>query len=273
MKTNFDGVSENNELKENSEAKETEAEKSLDASDKIDESKFDETESTDGEKGLDGDVDYLDVDSAEHDWHVDDLTIDDMENIDDKIEDKPWQEIPLPDFVYKAKLEVHRLQSVKLSKQEHALGDGTYKGTPLQNSSAGHWSGSRGNSTFVLNPGYVPQNSRMNPEHKSYRDLGVSEITYKKGEPNFKEVAQDSEKIDMSTDRVENFRQADQQLADKRGWTIKEAKEYREVNHLTWHERQDMKTIDLVPSAINGSLAHAGGVSFIKRDLERSEND
>ncbi|WP_407887824.1 HNH endonuclease [Levilactobacillus sp. N40-8-2] len=268
MKTNFDGVNENNELKEVPETKKAETEKNLDVSEKLDESKFDETESADVEEGLLEGDDYLDVEGSEYDWDVDDLTIDDLENIEDEVKDKPWQEIPLPNFVYKAKLEVQRLQSVKFLKQEQQLGDGTYKGTPSQNSSAGHWSGSRGDSTFVLNPEYIPQNTKMNPEHKSYQELGVSEIKYKKGEPIFKEVAKDSEKIEMSMDRSDNFRQADQLLADKWGWTIQEVKEYREDNHLTWHERQDMKTIDLVPSAINGSLSHAGGVAFIKRDNE-----
>lgn len=274
MKSNFESIREDDESKEVIESSKKEAPETLNANEKLDESEFTEGEISD-EKEVSSleEPDHLDIDDADLNWNADDLTIDDMENIDDTVENKPWQEVPLPDFVYKVKMRLENYQSTRISRQEQRLDDGTYKGTPAQDSSAGYWSGSRGNSIFVFNPDYIPQNSKMNPEQKTYRDLDVSKIEYKKGEPIFKDVAKDTEKINMSEDRSDNFRQADQLLAEKRGWTIQEAKQYREDNHLTWHERQDMRTIDLIPSAINGSLAHQGGVAFIKHDLERTEKD
>lgn len=274
MKPSFEGIRENDESKEVMESSKKETSEVFDTKEKLDESEFTEGEISDEKEtpSLEK-ANYLDIDDADLNWSADELTIDDMENIDDTVENKPWQEVPLPDFVYKVKMKFENYRSTRISRQEQRLDDGTYKGTPAQNSSAGHWSGSRGNSTFVLNPDYIPQNSKMNPERKTYRDLDVSKIEYKKGEPIFKDVARDTEKINMTENRIENFRQADQLLAEKRGWTIQEAKQYREDNHLTWHERQDMRTIDLVPSAINGSLAHQGGVAYIKRDLNRVDED
>lgn len=265
MKINLDGINENKETREVPEAKVGKSFVKLDGMEqKLDESKLEHLVT------LEKDDFKLDPDDME--WQDDGLTIDDLENIDNNVEKHPWVEI-VPDFVYKAKVNIDRMQSARLSRQEARLDDGSYKNTPLGDFKGGYWTGIRGNSVYKTNPNYVPQNSKMNPEGKSYGEMGISEVKYVKGEPNFEPFAEDTEKIDMTEDRSENFRQADELLAKKRGCSIAEAKEYRETNHLTWHERQDMKHIDLVPSVVNGSFVHSGGVSFIKKDLDRESND
>lgn len=77
---------------------------------------------------------------------------------------------------------------------------------------------------------------------------------------------------DFSTDRNSNFTQADEQLAEKwteegkdgKEWSPQDIKEYRKENNLSWHERSDMKTIDLVPQEVHGNVPHSGGISAVK---------
>ena len=269
MNINLEGINKNEETREVSETKKSELLGKVDGMDrKLDESSFEHLEKA-KDAGLETpEEDKLKLDPADMDWKDDELTIDDLENIDSSVEERPWLEI-VPNFVYKAKVNIERMQSARLSRQEARLDDGSYKNTPLGDFKGGYWTGTRGNSIYKTNPNYIPQNSKMNPEKISYGKMGISEVKYVKGEPDFEPFAEDTEKINMTDNRPENFQQADELLAKKRGCTVQEIKEYRESNHLTWHERQDMKRIDLVPSVVNGSFVHSGGVSFVKRDIER----
>jgi len=67
-----------------------------------------------------------------------------------------------------------------------------------------------------------------------------------------------------------NYSQADAALAEKisreTGKTVTqgEVKIYREENGLTWHEVEDAKTMQLIPTEINDSCPHRGGVSEAK---------
>lgn len=78
--------------------------------------------------------------------------------------------------------------------------------------------------------------------------------------------------------RAYNFVQADSKLADQLnnspelarqfgmesgGITAKDIEKYRERNKFTWHELNDVKTIQLVPTIINGKFGHLGGVGEI----------
>jgi NAD+--asparagine ADP-ribosyltransferase len=78
--------------------------------------------------------------------------------------------------------------------------------------------------------------------------------------------------------RLNNFAQADEKLANqlnespelvhkfgvKSGKiTAKDIQIYRDKNELTWHEVNDCKTIQLVPSKINSTFGHLGGVGEI----------
>jgi NAD+--asparagine ADP-ribosyltransferase len=45
--------------------------------------------------------------------------------------------------------------------------------------------------------------------------------------------------------------------------TIKEVENYRKINKLTWHELNDGKIMQLVPTEINKRFGHLGGVGEI----------
>lgn len=78
--------------------------------------------------------------------------------------------------------------------------------------------------------------------------------------------------------RAYNFVQADQKLADQLnnspelarqfgmepgGITARDIEKYRDKNKLTWHELNDVTTIQLVPTKINSTFGHLGGVGEI----------
>lgn len=46
--------------------------------------------------------------------------------------------------------------------------------------------------------------------------------------------------------------------------------DYREEYKLTWHELNDVKTMQLVPSEINGKFGHLGGVGEINAGAFKS---
>ncbi|MDE6978879.1 MAG: HNH endonuclease, partial [Helicobacter sp.] len=50
-------------------------------------------------------------------------------------------------------------------------------------------------------------------------------------------------------------------------WSAQDVREYRKENNLTWHERSDMKTLDLVPQEIHGNVPHSGGISACKNKI------
>ncbi|MDO7487315.1 HNH endonuclease [Peribacillus frigoritolerans] len=78
--------------------------------------------------------------------------------------------------------------------------------------------------------------------------------------------------------RRANFIQSDQKLADQLNnspelasqfgmesgkISARDIKKYRENNKLTWHELNDVKTMQLVPTKINSEFGHLGGVGEI----------
>jgi rhs protein len=73
---------------------------------------------------------------------------------------------------------------------------------------------------------------------------------------------------DMGIDRNANFRQADELLARELEKTRREIVKFRKENKLTWHELNDMTSMQLVPSIINSKFGHLGGVSEVKKLLE-----
>lgn len=144
-------------------------------------------------------------------------------------------------------------------------------------SSNGSWEGEKGDSTWKPDPDRIPPKS--NPEGKSWGELedkyGMDGVKFKDGEPDFSEIAEATVEIDDFTgNRVENFAQADSKLAEKwnvegrdgrTDWTARDVAAYRKENNLTWHERRDMKTMDLVPSEVHNNIPHAGGISAWKQ--------
>jgi len=136
------------------------------------------------------------------------------------------------------------------------------KQTPVNN---GHWEGERGESKFYSD----------NEEANSYlREAGTDGIEYENCIPDFSEVSKGDVKIDsMSDDRGKNFRQADQKLADEKGCSPREVAEWREQNGYTWHECNDKETCQKIPSSVNKTFGHLGGVSECKKSSEESEFD
>ena len=145
------------------------------------------------------------------------------------------------------------------------------------NGSKGEWEGTRGNSM------YTPNDVSLRQTLGKYGQRGIE---YSNGEPNFRPVSQAVVNIsNMNSDRKRNFSQADKALATmlkdnpsdslyqdivNQGYDIskKGVKAYREANDLTWHEENNLKSMDLMPSDINGRLGHLGGISEKKYQNE-----
>jgi hypothetical protein len=91
-------------------------------------------------------------------------------------------------------------------------------------------------------------------------------VSYRTGKPNFSAFAEgEVTTTRMTSSRRENFAIADELLAKQRGVPTKEVTAYRIKNELTWHELNDVKTMQLVPSEINSFFGHLGGVGEAKR--------
>lgn len=148
----------------------------------------------------------------------------------------------------------------------------SYKGLPVND---GEWVGVPGDSTWKPDPEYIPKTS--NEEGKTWRELldeyGIEGIEFVDGEPDFTPISEATVEIEDFTDkRSANFTQADEALSkqwtdegkDGREWTAEDVKNYRKENNLTWHERSDMKTLDLVPQEIHGNISHHGGIAKVK---------
>jgi len=139
----------------------------------------------------------------------------------------------------------------------------------------GEWSGEIGNSTWNPNRDEIPKRPQGNEE--TWGEIldkhDIEGIEFKDGKPDFSTVSEGTVEIDdFSTHRNSNFTQADEQLAEKwtsegkngQTWSPQDIKEYRKENNLSWHERSDMQTIDLVPQEVHGNIPHSGGISAAK---------
>lgn len=147
--------------------------------------------------------------------------------------------------------------------------------TPKENSDRGNWTGERGESTFI------PSDEEIAAILKKY---GLDGIRYENGMPDFSKCSECTVEIDNMTEKRYgedgNFAQCDEKCAEqwnkegrdgKTDWTARDVKEWREKNGYSWHERNDMKTCDLVPTKINDYFGHLGGVSECrKRDAAQN---
>lgn len=149
------------------------------------------------------------------------------------------------------------------------------KQTPREDSERGDWSGKRGESEFTPNDEEIKE---------SLDRYDKESIEYKDGIPDFSEVAESTVEIEnMTENRADNFRQCDEKCAEqwnregrdgRTDWTARDVKEWRQENGYSWHERNDMKTCDLIPTEINDYFGHLGGVSECKkRDIENGGSD
>ncbi len=129
------------------------------------------------------------------------------------------------------------------------------KTTPVNR---GEWSSERAESLFI---------SDKTGEIKKYLDeAGVDGVEYKNGMPDFSPFSKGKIKLEnMTNDRKSNFSTADEELAKKwstpdQKWTAEDIADWREDNKYTWHELNDLETIQLVPSKINSVFKHLGGI-------------
>ncbi|OEZ63501.1 DUF4214 domain-containing protein [Duganella sp. HH105] len=122
--------------------------------------------------------------------------------------------------------------------------------TPISN---GYWSAGRGESIFTsTHPDVVPI-------------LGEQGISYTNAYPNFGPVSAGQVEIpNMTINRTTNFAQADAAFAKQSGMTPSQVKEWRYQNSYTWHEVEDIKTMQLVPTDVNAKFGHVGGIGELK---------
>lgn len=141
----------------------------------------------------------------------------------------------------------------------------------------GHWEGERGNSKWVPDADYIPAEvkgrTRSNPDGLTTGQLlekyGIDDgVIYTDGEPNFSEVSKGTVEIEsFSTERSDNFDQADTELAAAKGCTPGEVAQWRKENNYTWHECKDMRTMQKVPNEIHANFPHSGGISEAKKGV------
>lgn len=139
----------------------------------------------------------------------------------------------------------------------------------------GKWLGEKGNSIWSPDLDFIPKKPPGNKLSfgeilEKYDQKGIK---FKKGEVDFSPFSEGTVKIkDFSLERALNFTQADELLAKKwtqvnkggRSWSPQDIFEYRKEHNLSWHERKDMKTLDLVSQEIHGNVPHSGGISKLK---------
>lgn len=123
----------------------------------------------------------------------------------------------------------------------------------------GRWIGGRGNSTFISNDPRVAE---------FFEGREMQGIEYQSGMPDFSPFARGEVEIeDMGTQRYDNFQQADRRLAEQQIQsggelqTEEEVAAWRKENGFTWHELNDARHMQMVPSKINAPVfKHLGGV-------------
>ncbi len=145
------------------------------------------------------------------------------------------------------------------------------KGCPIEGN-GGNWEGERGNSTWHPDRDSIPKNPVTNPDGLTWNTIldkyGIDGICFKDGEPDFSTVSKGTVEIGHFTDnrygKGGNFEQACEKLAEAKGCTAEEVKTWMKDNKYTWHERNDCKTMDKVPSEVHGNIRHSGGISEVK---------
>lgn len=130
----------------------------------------------------------------------------------------------------------------------------------------GEWIGERGDSKFI--PNSVEAKEALNK-------YGLDGIEYKNSMPDFSRCAESKVKIDMLNplSRYFNFQEYDISCAElwskngyngKYDWTARDVKNWRDTNKYTWHECNDRKTAQLIPTEIHSACRHLGGISEMK---------
>ena len=160
-------------------------------------------------------------------------------------------------------------KSYDLDKKLDKDSQGDMRNCPIDGNN-GHWDGERGNSTWIPDDNYVPEKS--NPDGLTWREIkdkyGIEGIPFKDGEPDFSETTKGKVEIEGYSDsRPKNFAKADVEMANKRGCSPSEVREWREKNGYTWHESRDCKTMSKMPNDVHLNVPHRGGISTIKQGV------
>lgn len=183
--------------------------------------------------------------------------------------------------IFEKSIEVVRPENVKNTELIKAFWDSlesdylsTYeeriRHTPTgKNTERGHWEDERGESK------YIPSDEKIKEMLAKY---GLDGIVYKDGTPDFSRYSEATVEIDnMSENRQGkdgNFEQADQKCAEqwskesrdgKTDWTGRDIANWRRENGYSWHECNDRKTCQLIPTEINDYFGHFGGVGECKK--------
>ena len=134
----------------------------------------------------------------------------------------------------------------------------------------GHWeNGERGDGRWVPDRDTIP--GKSNPEENTWNDIlgdyNIEDIPFQDGYPDFSEISKGDVEIEPFTEsRDDNFDLADIKLAEQRGCTPDEVRQWRKEHKYTWHECQDMKTMQKVPSIVHNNVSHSGGISAAKKE-------
>lgn len=118
------------------------------------------------------------------------------------------------------------------------------------------------------------ENQNLYSDNKEVNELlsryNMDGIEYTNGIPNFTKLAWGGDVIIENMQggdkgRTVNFAKAYKKLSQETGISIKELKSIAKDFKLTWHECNDMKTMQLIPTLINAKFGHLGGVGEINK--------
>ena len=167
-----------------------------------------------------------------------------------------------------------------------------YKNIPKSN---GSWLGKPGDSRWMPTPDRV--GTKLNPTGKKMGQILAENnmqkgIPFKQGKIDLHAASKGTVRIDNYTlSRTRNFAQADSKLAgairsgkvnpdiqnalksmgiDPKTVTKGDIKSLRKLGY-TWHERPDMKTLDLIRSELHANVSHSGGISALKEQLSAAK--
>jgi len=149
--------------------------------------------------------------------------------------------------------------------------------TPAEKNRVVEFEGTRGESKCKLKP---PPDSEV---QKIFDNAGIDGIEYKNAVPDFSPTSKlELDGIDMTngrTGRNGSYSQANRKfvqmlnespdlakefgITPKNGVSFKtsDVKRYMRSNNLTWHELNNLTTVQMVPTKINSIFGHLGGIS------------
>ena len=141
------------------------------------------------------------------------------------------------------------------------------KKTPKNNPQRGYWINERGLSMYIP----VSSQTEIITLLKEFDLIGIN---YIKAMPDFSKCLFATVYLEyMSILRYKNFSECDRLCAEHWSsinylncstWTRSKVRKYRKSHSLSWHERNDRITCDLVPTKINAFFLHLGGISECK---------